>query len=95
MRFTHIDVNFDVTYDGQNAHRKYFWAILLTFIFHIKIDVNMCEPHYVNLFFLWTSSIVCMFDFLIFDIFLTTWHLFDILTHQLNLNHLSPHRAIF
>ena len=36
-----------------------------------------------------------MFDFLIFDIFLTTWHLFDILTHQLNLNHLSPHRAIF
>ena len=43
---------------------------------------------------LWTSSIVCMFDFLIFDIFLTAWHLFDILTHQLNLNHLSPHRAI-
>ena len=64
----------------QNVHRKYFWAILMTFIFDVKIDVNMCEPHYVNLFFLWTSSIVCMFDYLIFDIFLTTWHLFDNLT---------------
>ena len=84
-----------VTKNPQNVHRKYFWAILLTFIFDIKIDINICEPHYVNLFFLWTSSIVCMFDFLIFDIFLTTWHLFDILTHQLNLNHLSPHRTIF
>ena len=84
-----------VTKNPQNVHRKYFWAILLTFIFDIKIDINICEPHYLNLFFLWTSSIVCMFDFLIFDILLTTWHLFDILTHQLNLNHLSPHRAIF
>ena len=84
-----------VTKNPQNVHRKYFWAILLTFIFDVKIDINVCEPHYVNLFFLWTSSIVCMFDFLILDIFLTTWHLFDILTHQLNLNHLSPHRAIF
>ena len=81
-----------VTKNPQNVHRNNFWAILLTFIF----DINICEPHYVNLcFFLWTSSIVCMFNFLIFDIFLTTWHLFDILTHQLNLNHLSPHRAIF
>ena len=57
-----------------------------------SISVNLIMSIY---FFLWTSSIVCMFDFLIFDIFLTTWHLFDILTHQLNLNHLSPHRAIF
>ena len=56
-----------------------------------SISVNLIMSIY---FFLWTSSIVCMFDFLIFDIFLTTWHLFDILTHQLNLNHLSPHRAI-
>ena len=99
MRFTHIDINLVsymmVTKNPPNVHRKYFWAILLTFIFDIKIDINICEPHYVNLFFLWTSSIVCMFDLLIFDIFFTTWHLFDILTHQLNLNHLSPHRAIF
>ena len=85
-----------VTKNPQNVHRNYVWAILLTFIFDIKIDINICEPHYVNLlFFLWTSSIVCMFDFLIFDIFSTAWHLFDILTHQLNWNHLSPHRANF
>ena len=52
-----------------------------------SISVNLMMSIY---FFLWTSSIVCIFDFFIFDIFLTTWHLFDILTHQLNLNHLSP-----
>ena len=69
-----------VTKNPQNVHRKYFWAILMTFISDIKIDINMCEPHYVNLFFLWTSSIVQMFDYLTFDIFLTTWHLFDNLT---------------
>ena len=69
-----------VTKNPQNVHRKYFWAILVTFIFDIKIDVNICEPHDVNLFFLWTSSIVCIFDFFIFDIFLTTWHLFNNLT---------------
>ena len=80
-----------VTKNPQNVHRNYFWAILLTFIF----DINICELSLCQFFFLWTSSIVCMFDFLIFDIFLTTWHLFDILTHQLNLNHLSLHRAIF
>ena len=39
-----------VTKNPQNVHRKYFWAILVTFIFDIKIDVNICEPHYVNLF---------------------------------------------
>ena len=51
---------------------QYFWAVLMTFISDVKIDVNMCEPHYVNLFFLSTSSIVQMFDYLTFDIFLTT-----------------------
>ena len=53
-----------VTKNPQNVHRKCFWTILVTFIFDVKIDVNMCEPHYVNLFFLWTSSIVRVFDFL-------------------------------
>ena len=63
----------------------------MTFISDVKIDINMCEPHYVNLFFfVWTSSIVQMFNYLTFDIFLTTWD-FD----TFNLNHLSPHRAIF
>ena len=38
--------------------------------------------------FLWTSSIVHVFDFLTFDIFLTTWHLFDtILTYKGNRTH--------
>ena len=41
----------------------------------MKIDVNICESHYVNLLFLWTSSIVQVFHFLTFDIFLTTCHL--------------------
>ena len=76
-----------VTKNPQNVHRKYFWAILVTFIFDIKIDVNVCEPHDVNLFFLWTSSIVCIFDFFIFDIFLTTWHLFDNLTSYWHLTY--------
>ena len=46
----------------------------------IRIDVNICEPHYVNLFFLWTSSIVQMLVFITFDIFLTTWHLLTFLS---------------
>ena len=83
-----------VTKNPQNVHRKCFWTILVTFIFDVKIDVNMCEPHYVNLFFLWTSSIVHVFDFLTFDIFLTNCHLFDILT-SFNLNHLSPSQGYF
>ena len=66
-----------------------------------KIDVSMCEPHYVNLFFLWTSSIVYVFDFLTFDIFLTIWHFFDNLTSfwcfdiSFNLNHLSSSQGYF
>ena len=83
-----------VTKIPQIVHRKCFWTILVTFIFDVKIDVNMCEPHYVNLFFLWTSSIVQVFDFLTFDIFLTNCHLFDILT-SFNLNHLSPSQGYF
>ena len=51
MRFTDIDFNFDTTHDGhqnpQNVLRKYFWAILTTFISDVKMDVNICEPHYV------------------------------------------------
>ena len=79
-----------VTKNPLNVQRKYFWGNFDDLHIWRKIDINMCEPHYVNLFFLWTSSIVQMFDYLTFDIFLTTWH-FD----TFNLNHLSPHRAIF
>ena len=83
---TSILMSHMVTKNPQNVHRKYFWAILLTFIFDVKID---CEPHYVNLFFF--VNLLHSLHVWLFDI----WHLFDILTHQLNLNHLSPHRAIF
>ena len=55
MRFTHIDINFDVTYDGHqkpsNVYTKYFLPVLMTFICDVKIDINMCKAHYVNLFF--------------------------------------------
>ena len=78
--------NVKVTKIVQKHFLCTFWGFLVTIICDVKIDVNMCEPHYVNLFFLWTSSIVHVFDFLTFDIFLTTcfflrtWHLFDNLT---------------
>ena len=50
-----------------------FWTILVTFIFDIKIDVNMYEPNYFNLFFgnLLHSPHVWLFDI---------WHLFENLT---------------
>ena len=84
MKFTHIGTiltsNIKVSKIVQKHFLWTFWGFLVIIICDIKIDVNMCEPHYVNLFFLWTSSIVHVFDFLTFDIFLTTWHLFDSLT---------------
>ena len=59
-----------VTKNPQNVHRKYFWAILMTFISDIKIDVNMCEPHYVYLFFF--VNFLHSPDVWLFDIFLGT-----------------------
>ena len=56
MRLTHIDVNFDIKYEGHQNCSKHFLCtyqgFLVTIICDVKIDVNMCEPHYVNLFFL-------------------------------------------
>ena len=68
--------NMKVTKIVQKHFLCTFWEFLVIIICDVKIDVNMCEPHYVNLFFLWTSSIVHVFDFLTFHIILTTWHLF-------------------
>ena len=55
MRFTDIDVNFDVKYEGQqNCSKIISMDILRVFseiICDVKIDVNMCEPHCVNLLF--------------------------------------------
>ena len=78
--------NMKVTKIVQKHFLCTFWGFLITIVCDVKIDVNMCEPHYVNLFFWWTSSIVHVFDFLTFDIFLTTWHLFDNLTSFWQLN---------
>ena len=54
LRFTYIDVNFDIKYEGHQNWSKYFLCtfggFLVTIIFDIKIDVNVCEPHYVNIF---------------------------------------------
>ena len=85
-----------VTKNPQNVHRKYFWTILVTFIFDVKLDINICESYYVNLlvfvnllhspeiWLFWHLSTWHLFDnltsFWHFDIFLTFWHLFDILT---------------
>ena len=51
---------------GDKAHE--------TFIFDIKIDINICEPHYVNLFFF--VNLLHSLHVWLFDI----WHLFDNLT---------------
>ena len=40
-----------VTKYPQSVHRKYFWTILVTFIFDVKLDINICKPYYVNLLF--------------------------------------------
>ena len=49
MRFAHIDVNFDITYDGNQKPAKcalkYFRLNLVTFIFDVKLDINICKPH--------------------------------------------------
>ena len=81
-----------VTKNPQIVHRKYFWTILVTFIFDVKLDINICKPCYVNLLFFvnvlyspeiwlfWHLSTWHFFDnltsFWQFDIFLTFWHLF-------------------
>ena len=70
----------------------------------IKIDINICEPHCVTLFLVnllhspdvWIFDIGHLFDNLTsVDIFLTIWHLFDILAQTCNLNHLSQSQGYF
>ena len=60
---------------GQKYFLWTFWGFLVSMICDVKIDVNMCEPHYVKFLFVWTSSIVQVFDNLTLDIFLATWRL--------------------
>ena len=78
MRFTDIDINFDVRYEGhQNCPKILFMNILSVFSDHHLWRQNWCK-------YLWTS--LCQFNFFVnllhslgvsfFDI----WHLFDNLT---------------
>ena len=87
----------------ESVFEKFWWPSYLTSKL-TSICVNLIIWIY---FFLWTSSIVCVLDFLTLDIFLTTWHLFDILTsfwhfhifltfsHLLTETTSARHRAIF
>ena len=56
MRFTDIDVNFDVRYEGhQNWSKILSMDILMVFsdhLYDVEIDINICKPHCVNLIFL-------------------------------------------
>ena len=63
-----------------------FWGFLVTFICDVKIDVNMCEPHYFN-FFVNLLHSPCVDISHLFDNLTSFWQFF-------NLNHLSPYRAI-
>ena len=54
-KLTHIDVNFDVRYEGhQNCPKRLsmdILSVLVTTICNVKININMCERHCVNFFF--------------------------------------------
>ena len=84
MRFTHIDINFDIKYEGhQNCSKTLSMHILRVFGHHHMWRQNWHQYVWTSLcqfIFLWTSSIVHVFDFL------TTWHLFDNLTSFWQLN---------
>ena len=100
-----------VTENLQKLHKICFGTFSMIFIFHHKIDLIECEPHFVKLYFLWTSSIVKVFDFLtfdilwylkynlqfldIFDIFWTSWHLLTSWYLTFHLKHLSPSQGYF
>ena len=55
MRFTDNDINFDVTYEDYQNWPKILsmdiLRVLVAIICDGKIDVNICEPHCINLFF--------------------------------------------
>ena len=88
-----------------HTYWRQFWCHIWWSLKSLKMSIEIIFGQFVDLHiwhqnwcqYLWTS--LCQFIFFVnllhslhvslFDI----WHLFDILTHQLN--HLSPHRAIF
>ena len=79
MRFTDIDVKFDIKYEGLQNWSKIdllSMLVLQVFSYHHMWHQNWHQYVWTSLcqFFLWTSSMVKIFDFLTFGIFLTTWH---------------------
>ena len=76
----------------QSVHRKYFWSILVIFIFNIKLDINICKPHYVNLSFL--VNLHCSPDIWLLTFFGNLTSLWQ-LDNYLNLNHLSLSQGYF
>ena len=66
--------NMKVTKIAQKHFLCTFWGFLVIIICDVKIDVNMCEPHYVNLFIFFVNLLhsLCVW---LFDIFMTTLHL--------------------
>ena len=55
MKFTHNEIYFDVTYEGNlKWSKRYFmniWSVLMSIIHDDKITLIMCEHHCVKLFF--------------------------------------------
>ena len=87
MMFTHIDVNFYIKYEGhQNLVKNTFYGYFEVFwspSYLMSKLTSICVNFIMSIyFFLWTSSIVYVFDFLTFDIFfdnLTSFWQLDIL----------------
>ena len=55
MRYTDIDINFDITCEGHQNWPKICYidilSVLVTIMCDVKVDVNICEHQYVNLVF--------------------------------------------
>ena len=65
----------------KNTFLWTFWGFLVSIIFDVKIDINMCESHYVSSFLfvnLLHSPCVWVFEIWhLFDNLTSFWHLFD------------------
>ena len=77
MRFTDIDVKFDVKYEGHQIGSKVLsMHTLRVFGYHHMWYQNWCQYVWTSLcqFIFCELSIVQVFDFSTTDIFLTNWH---------------------
>ena len=81
MRFTYFDINFDVNNEGHQKCSKTLSMHILTVFWSPSCVTSKLMSICVNLL-----HSPCVW---LFDIFLTTWHLFDNLTYYLNYLSLS------